>query len=63
LNHILRAQSVGGFGDGGKFLRAEDDLRPSLSVAEIHKGDTAVVAARIHPPGEGDGGADVFSAK
>ena len=52
-----------GLRDCGKFLGAEDNLRPSLAVAEIHKGDTAVVAARIHPPGEGDGGADVFSAK
>ena len=41
------------------FLRAEDDLRHALAVAQVDEDDAVMIAIRIHPAGERDGLADV----
>ena len=50
-------------GDGGVFLRAEDDLGDARAVAQVDEDDAAVVAARIDPAGERGGLAHVGGAE
>ena len=47
----------------GDRLVADDDLDDAAGVAQVEEGDPAVVAAAGHPPGEGDGLADVLGAQ
>ena len=57
LEAVLAAQAVG---DG---LVADHDLDDPAGLAEVEEGHSAVVAAPRHPPGEGDGLADVLGAQ
>ena len=57
LQAVLAAQAVR---DG---LVADDDLHDAARLAEVEEGDAAVIAPPGHPPGEGDGLADVLGAQ
>ncbi len=57
LEAVLAAQAV------GDLLVADHDLDDAAGLAQVDEGDAAVVAAAGHPPGEGDGLADVLGAQ
>jgi len=63
VHDIFAAQPVRSGGDLGIFLRAEDDLRHALAVAQIDEDDAVMIAIRVHPSGERDGLADVGGTK
>ena len=43
----------------GLFRSVSDDLRDAVAIAQVDERDVAVIAARVHPAGEGDGRSDV----
>ncbi len=57
LEAVLGAQLV------GDRLVADHDLDDAAGLAEVDEGDAAVIATVGHPPGEGDGLADVLGAQ
>ncbi len=47
----------------GHGLVAHDHLHDAAGLAQVEEGDPAVIAPPRHPPGEGDGLADVLGAE
>ena len=57
LEAVLRAQVV------GDLLVAHDHLHDAAGVAQVEERDPAVIAPPRHPPGQGDGLADVLGTQ
>ena len=53
LDHEFAAQALG-LAEQGLVVRIEHDLQQALAVAQVHEDHAAMIAAPVHPAGNGD---------